>query len=676
MSDQEVGLNIKITADVANALRNFTQLSDATGELLVEGKGNITSINLALKDLREAVKTAGNPTELGILNRAIKDLSSEAARLGRAGTEGFDELGNKVKKAEQATNGLTGGLGKAFSGLRNIANILPGVGIAGIVGLLASGLGEATGFMELFGDIIGKTTDKEKLLERQTKDLKSALDALRSPQEIVLNARGSQEGEIDRVRALAKAVQDSNLSYKQRQNALLELRQINKEYFGDLKLEENSLASLTQRVKDYSNALYQQAIVKGLQDNISKVSTALYEQEQALIPLQTKYDDAQGSLDRFSKELGNNGQAMAAAGSALGPLVNNASKAKNAFDAQREAVFKLRENLALLRGQLQNSTIDQISTAPLKVTADKKGIDELEKEIQALEQAKSALQALFKSGERPGYEIQRQLDEVNTKLLQDKIEKALRDGAKNGLSKEIIALQVNALQQELDKIGQIKPTRIRFDLQPIKNVDSMIEKAFGAPGETPVVKFNAKIQAIIDYYDYFQTIKKDISKQLADLAGDGIAGIAAGIGKAISGAGNPFDGFLKLLGDGLERIGKYLISVSPLILALQTALKNLGTVNPAVLLLAGVGLVAVGAAIKSNIKATPFAEGGIVTGPTYSLIGEAGPEAVFPLDKLNNFIGGIKNNGSNVNVSGQFKISGNDLILVAQRANKQRGLVQ
>jgi len=30
----------------------------------------------------------------------------------------------------------------------------------------------------------------------------------------------------------------------------------------------------------------------------------------------------------------------------------------------------------------------------------------------------------------------------------------------------------------------------------------------------------------------------------------------------------------------------------------------------------------------------PFAEGGIVTSPTLALIGEAGPEAVIPLDKL------------------------------------------
>jgi len=49
-------------------------------------------------------------------------------------------------------------------------------------------------------------------------------------------------------------------------------------------------------------------------------------------------------------------------------------------------------------------------------------------------------------------------------------------------------------------------------------------------------------------------------------------------------------------------------------------------------------------------KMTPFATGGIVTGPTNALIGEAGPEAVIPLDKMSqvmNFRGG----GSTVNIS-------------------------
>ena len=45
---------------------------------------------------------------------------------------------------------------------------------------------------------------------------------------------------------------------------------------------------------------------------------------------------------------------------------------------------------------------------------------------------------------------------------------------------------------------------------------------------------------------------------------------------------------------------------------------------------------------------TPFAKGGLVTGPTAALIGEAGPELVIPLDRVESMMGGI-NSGKTVN---------------------------
>jgi phage-related minor tail protein len=43
-----------------------------------------------------------------------------------------------------------------------------------------------------------------------------------------------------------------------------------------------------------------------------------------------------------------------------------------------------------------------------------------------------------------------------------------------------------------------------------------------------------------------------------------------------------------------------------------------------------------------------LADGGIVTGPTLALIGEAGPEAVVPLDRM----GGMGGNNVTINVQG------------------------
>ena len=56
----------------------------------------------------------------------------------------------------------------------------------------------------------------------------------------------------------------------------------------------------------------------------------------------------------------------------------------------------------------------------------------------------------------------------------------------------------------------------------------------------------------------------------------------------------------------------------------------------------------------------PLATGGIVTSPTLSLIGEAGPEAVIPLSKM-----GSMGGGSNITVNvGGSVISEGDLVAV------------
>jgi phage-related minor tail protein len=62
-----------------------------------------------------------------------------------------------------------------------------------------------------------------------------------------------------------------------------------------------------------------------------------------------------------------------------------------------------------------------------------------------------------------------------------------------------------------------------------------------------------------------------------------------------------------------------------------------------------------------------LAEGGIVTGPTLALIGEAGPEAVVPLDG-NHGMGGT--NYITVNVTG---VSGEEVVEAIQRETRQRG---
>jgi len=91
---------------------------------------------------------------------------------------------------------------------------------------------------------------------------------------------------------------------------------------------------------------------------------------------------------------------------------------------------------------------------------------------------------------------------------------------------------------------------------------------------------------------------------------------------------------------------------------------------------------AVGGVMAAFAAIPKFANGGIVSGPTTALVGEypgakSNPEVIAPLSKLQNMINNTTNNGngSNVNVTGEFVVRGQDLVLALQRAEKQNNRI-
>jgi tape measure domain-containing protein len=82
--------------------------------------------------------------------------------------------------------------------------------------------------------------------------------------------------------------------------------------------------------------------------------------------------------------------------------------------------------------------------------------------------------------------------------------------------------------------------------------------------------------------------------------------------------------------------------------------------------IAGAGANLLFQSILNSLNIPALADGGIATGAQLALIGEAGPEAVIPLNKLETMI----NTGGNGDGGGQvvFRISGNELIGILERA--------
>jgi hypothetical protein len=184
-----------------------------------------------------------------------------------------------------------------------------------------------------------------------------------------------------------------------------------------------------------------------------------------------------------------------------------------------------------------------------------------------------------------------------------------------------------------------------------------------------------------------QGLNQIVTGGLNDLA----VGIGQSLGEALSSGGNLAQKLSKVvlstIGSMAQQLGKLAIGIGIGVKSIATALKSL---NPAVAIAAGIALVALGAFASSQAGkigsgggggggATAFANGGIVSGPTMGLVGEypgarSNPEVIAPLDKLQNMIGGGRGT-QNINVGGQIRLEGQDLLIAIERANETAGRI-
>ena len=151
---------------------------------------------------------------------------------------------------------------------------------------------------------------------------------------------------------------------------------------------------------------------------------------------------------------------------------------------------------------------------------------------------------------------------------------------------------------------------------------------------------------------------------------------------------NAFSGIGEALvsGNGLEALKSVLITVMDMLQQFGTALIAAGTASLALkavawsgigAVIAGGALVAATAAAKAALQnaATPFAAGGIVSGPTYALVGEyAGarnnPEVIAPLDKLQSLIEPAQPDFSKLHL--EFKLRRRDMYIVVESEDYRR----
>ncbi len=194
----------------------------------------------------------------------------------------------------------------------------------------------------------------------------------------------------------------------------------------------------------------------------------------------------------------------------------------------------------------------------------------------------------------------------------------------------------------------------------------------GMPDEEKVTNIITKLQEL--------GISMEDIKNLAYSMGESVATSFKNMGGAmidsLNLAENGFQGFVKgMLSMVLDMISMLLANaVASAISAAVVASGGTGFAAPFTMPMFISTMVG---GVTAAFSAIPkFANGGIVSGTTLGMMGEytgakQNPEVIAPLNKLEGMLGGKQ--AQQVNVGGEFKINGQDLVVALQRADRNRG---
>jgi hypothetical protein len=300
---------------------------------------------------------------------------------------------------------------------------------------------------------------------------------------------------------------------------------------------------------------------------------------------------------------------------------------------------------------LEKYNAELIQIAKIKAAQTK--LEELEKERLDLElqQAQSILQyqknkkeALFEEKK-----VRDVLIEQNERMLAlgkqhfeqrfidlNKEEELILDIIKaNKLNTQSIEETSNSLEdlrkKRAEPLSTLQPVGLQPIISKLENDSQAIDVILTTVGDR-----------FLDFSDRMTSVLKTAATSVFVGMGEIVAGLFSGTVTMGDVAGL----LLKTIGDLAVQLGRAAIEIGVGMLAIKSAFKN-----PFTAIAAGIALVAIGTLIKGvstnfsggDASPRPFANGGIVFGPTNALIGEyAGarrnPEIVAPLDRLTDLI--------------------------------------
>lgn len=259
-------------ADKLSASTNkLTEAQEASNRKLIELKAQQASYKKQLDDINTVLKENEKETialskDLNALKESGKGATAEAKNLQSqlrgltVNTKEFKveaaalktNLTNtttaikaqtvELKAAEAASGNFTKGLTKAYSGLRTLANIIPGIGIGGLVALIAGPLVNA---VTSWYEGLDKANNALELLKANQQNLNDVMEA----------ADKSAGKQIIDAKILYETATNVNLSMKDRLDAVRALQKEFPDYFKNISAETILNGQAEQQYNDLTTAI-------------------------------------------------------------------------------------------------------------------------------------------------------------------------------------------------------------------------------------------------------------------------------------------------------------------------------------------------------------------------------------------------------------------------------------
>jgi hypothetical protein len=674
MADQNIKVNINL--DLTEFNKNAKAMSDALSNVLG-------------KDVKMfAAEVSKAEASINGAERAMKGASAAATKTG-----------NSVKQSNIQWNNLSLLVQDLPFGFRGIQNNLPALGqsIAGFAGPA----------MFAFSALIAAITAYDLGIFGATSKTNDFKKALKETNDEIRNTVNYTNSEVSNLKGLVDVMLDVNTSESIRNKALKEAKEAITQVDEAQGKKIKTIGDAIVAINLYTEAIQQQQMQEVIGKRIAEITIGQIEKRNTLAIETAKASRGIHPIDMF---MGNKAlQGLQT------EIIANETLLRQLED------FRKTNTKALLL----NPYSPYNKKGPTG-SAEKDSKDAIEQQqrvdeqvIQNLIDAKKQEIKMVEDDAFAKYEISKQAVELEKQLALEKLYNAgftakqisaLEIGIYTERDNKLVllgeALQLQLLEQEAKTAKAKKKIReleykegLYFTQQRIKDVNTeadasiranrgnyqaqkqALEEAIvklavfrmaGIGGAEAMLKLDeaignnkAKIEGLIDP---LETLNQSLQTTFNQLNIDLLTNFADQMGAIFAGGKFDFKQLGNILADGLSSIGKALIAFAITNGAAMNLFKDPKTWPLA--LAAGIAAVAAGSFLRNSMnenKATAFANGGIVSGPTMGLVGEYpgaqnNPEVIAPLDKLKSMIGG--------GGGGTFVLRGQDLLVSINRTQK------